>query len=203
MDQRCDETGLTLTYEEFIQSANNFIRKSDKLFDGWILAEEKGVKLLKLVRPHQLYNRNSSNSDHIKVSNSTEKEDVQLEDFAQTVDQSLNIRTCPVETISVEYHVIYSVSFSVPVLYMNAYDSSGRLLELDKLLLSGRFNRPQLDLDTNDRMEISKTASANTTDKSIDTHHGLNHRHFVRPDTFSQMPHPLYFMPYYGELNLY
>lgn len=163
-----DSQGFTITPEEFVLSAKAFVEKSDKLYDGWVLTEEKGTPFIKLI--------------------TTQKMDVK--------DEGKESEVC-FNTISLEYHIVYSVSFCVPVLYMRAFDSTGGGLPVDKLILKGQISGEQdfiglEETDTGvqeailDGKNLHSTAMYSSAANS-----------FVRPDTFSQAPHPLLFVPFY------
>ncbi|KAG2183741.1 hypothetical protein INT43_006752, partial [Umbelopsis isabellina] len=50
-----------------------------------------------------------------------------------------------ITTLQIEYHVVYSSSYQVPVLYFNAYYSNGSVLtrdELDKFVINPSYREP-------------------------------------------------------------
>ena len=162
-----DSLGFTITSQEFLLSAKTFIEKSDKLYDGWVLTEEKGTPFIKLI--------------------TIQKMDVK--------DEGKENKVC--SNISLEYHIVYSVSYCVPVLYMRAFDPTGRGLPVDKLILKGQISREQESIakektDTGLQEEILNGKDPHSTAIYSSASHS-----FVRPDTFSQAPHPLLFVPFY------
>merc|ERR1712080_480171 len=104
--------------------------------------------------------------------------------------------SCAVSNLlSLEYHVIYSISYCVPVLYIRGFDSLGGVLRVGKLIKNGRFPngyQGNNDFDANDLGLATKLNDV------IDIRpYSLFDNNFARPDTFSQAPHPILFEPFY------
>lgn len=104
----------TLTEEQFRDAAEQFLERSHLIGDGWELVKsENGTYLTKRL-----------------------KQTLKLEEKAETADEdeelivddpSLGKPTPNDEDVyQFEYHVVYSVSYQVLVLYFNAY-KSGKL----------------------------------------------------------------------------
>ena len=184
--------GFTMTQKEFVQSANTFVEKSDKLYDGWVLAESNGVQFLKLVTQRKM----DINSE-ISECNHSER-NIEFAQFmeSEVVPVDANKEPSNVSDIMLlEYHVIYSISYCVPVLYLRAFNSVGGALRIDKLILSGHFFNHQALAKGNhvvDEGNVQEIGEISDMPEYLSTETS-----FVRPDTFSQAPHPLLFEPFY------
>ena len=191
-DMEDKEFGFTITQEEFTRSAKMFAEKSDKLYDGWQIAERNGVIFLRLEK--QIMENNVKNPVYEQTKETQEyKKSINLESCLNEESSGL----CEVSNlISLEYHVIYSISYCVPVLYIRGFDSLGGVLRIDKLIKKGRFPNCYQgnanDLDANDLESVTEL-----NDASDIRPHSLLDNNLVRPDTFSQTPHPLLFEPFY------
>ncbi|XP_058813491.1 ubiquitin-like-conjugating enzyme ATG10 [Topomyia yanbarensis] len=111
----------TLTEEEFVIEAQQFLNLSQQLHDGWELVKSKsGTVYLKkqLMQPLVLLknvNLEEDNQDELLVD-----------------DPSYSTQTSISELYRFDYHVIYSISYQVPVLYFNVYKSDGTVLSLEE-----------------------------------------------------------------------
>ena len=174
--------GFTITQEEFLISANKFIEKSNQLYDGWERNEFKGVTYLKLLK-HRMVKSNLIHS---------EKDDKDISSLptveCTSVVEDSTLRD--LTNISLEYNILYSVSYCVPVLYLRGYDSFGCGLRLDDLIKSGLFSRSTQDT----KLDDEKVVEHHSRDQDKNHHIQSN---FVRSDTFSQVSHPLNFQPFY------
>lgn len=127
----------TITYEEFFACVQEFLGYSDALGDGWKL-REAGLGPNHVV--HYLAKRSTvvlqktapACDDEIDITTTEEEdEDVGVADLTtqrhDTAEESRStVLTC-------EYHVIYSSSYQVPVLYFTASYSNGKLALLSDL----------------------------------------------------------------------
>lgn len=185
------QVGFTLSNEEYLSSMSKFIVKSDKLYDEWEIAEFKDVKYLKLSKQRVIRNNIVA----------PEKGDVQNITCEQTLhcNSSLGEENSnfggQANVISLEYHIIYSISYCVPVLYIRGFDSSGSLLRIDQLIKNGLFCNIQQDSEIESDGNKEVLYSSDEHEKKY-----INlsiPRSFVKPDTFSQVSHPLNFEPFY------
>ena len=176
--------GLTITQDEFLASASKFKEKSDKLYDSWEIIEFQGVKYLKLLNqriiPCKLIH---SENDHKDITSVTT---VQCKNSNEEISYETEM-----VNISLEYNIIYSVSYCVPVLYLRGFDSFGRVLRLDELIKQGLFSKSPQNINKLDGKEIKIEL------KDQDENSSSIHANFVRSDTFSQVSHPLNFQPFY------
>ena len=187
-----NELGFTITQDEFISSAKIFADKSKKLYDGWQIAEQNGVKFLRLEKQMILENNmEHSVREQTKVMREY-KPPLNLEPCTNNESSG----SCEASNlISLEYHVIYSISYCVPGLYIRGFDSLGGVLRVDKLIKKGIFPNGyegNNDFDANDLGFVTEL-----NDTSNIPQCSLTDNNFVRPDTFSQAPHPLLFEPFY------
>ena len=118
-----------LIYEEFVRNARDLVAMSDRLGDGWELRHvratdgpEETTFLVKrsCVVSTELHPVLSETS-----SDAGEPENIEDEDPA-----TLPCGEKSQEAVNFEYHVIYSPSYQVPVLFFTATFHSGRLVPL-------------------------------------------------------------------------
>ena len=135
----------TLTYEEFESYAKEIYDVSERLRDGWELRSMQPTKDSKktvfLVKKcTQLIGNESTGSD---LEDARElKEELQwggasVGDYCDPAD-AIQIQNDPASfsishprTVHLEYHVLYSLSYAVPVLYFTASYDSGKQLPLE------------------------------------------------------------------------
>ncbi|XP_049785731.1 ubiquitin-like-conjugating enzyme ATG10 [Schistocerca cancellata] len=126
----------TITWEYFLKCSDELLRISDIINDDWVGRGNKNVAgsyyLAKTTkRSCMIVKENNEAADYL--------EDLELERH-ETDNESVssNARDRASEW---EYHVLYNISYSVPVLYFNACFSDGSLFSLEQLwqLLSYNF----------------------------------------------------------------
>lgn len=125
-----------VTYHEFHEQAESLYKKSQELDDKWSLRVYHAspgqpvrhflVKQCLLTVPT---NRNIYFDDVIEK---TFEDDAELQ---EDMDNSDNVVTTPnnIAVLKMDYNVIYSDSYAVPVLYFNAQHMDGRILLHDEL----------------------------------------------------------------------
>lgn len=165
---------LYLPYEEFECHAKSFVAMSNKLKDGW---KERRIKVasnpeketvflvkslsLLLDDDHPLEEKENDHH-HSRLEYLIGDGDVEEEDDPAivnslgilqhssschaSVDSSVK-STHPRTSVHVEYHIVHSFSYEVPVLYFNATYSNGRQLSLEDTwrLLSKQFVSHDVD----------------------------------------------------------
>ncbi|XP_055618390.1 ubiquitin-like-conjugating enzyme ATG10 [Toxorhynchites rutilus septentrionalis] len=115
--------GRTLTEEQFIAAARQFVRFSDEIQDDWELIETTagGVYLRKQTIVSTL-------ADVTSAENVIDLDELIVNDPSGVVPHPDNKKL-----YRIEYHVLYSVSFQVPMLHFNAHKSDGSLLRLEEV----------------------------------------------------------------------
>ena len=117
----------TLTYAEFERCARELSRVSSELGDGWRLEgegeEEEGLYLVKEETKTLVLGGSGHCEQPDDLDSTTEEE----------YDPSTLPATPPATTVHLQYHVLYSTSYLVPTLYLQAAKASGRLLSLPEL----------------------------------------------------------------------
>lgn len=107
----------TLEFEEYKKLVNDFLKKSADLGDGWsrkMIKEEDGYAyLVKTVRKMEKMTEETSNCEEIQETFSSNEEKINI--------------------ITYEYHIVYSLSYSVPVLYFTAWKQDGSTLFLEEI----------------------------------------------------------------------
>ena len=181
------QVGFTLTQDEFITAAKNFIQKSNKLYDGWVLEEYKEMPYLKL-----LVQRKTTN--HPKKQVGDRKNNDIPNNSAKDCDCAALDTNTGVDLVFLEYHVIYSTSYSVPVLYVRGYDAFGGMVRIDKLIVDGGLT-PNQHNEAKTHKESEDTRMNITSGETLDNSPSL--ADFVKPESFGQCSHPLLFEPFY------
>ena len=113
-----------ITYEEFVNYAHEFLHVSIECGDVWNIVESSQYGGVYLMR-----------KTSISIKNIGEKTElVPICDDHLSVDE-VEYSGCEnsdnVETVTIEYNIVYSVSHSVPLLCFEAYKSSGESLTLE------------------------------------------------------------------------
>ncbi|CAG8515748.1 2143_t:CDS:2 [Racocetra persica] len=120
-----------LTRKEFDIAAKLFIEQSKRSNDEpWSWVEHEKVKGFGYICRKSLVKRVTPVNFVIPADEFTQLDDEILE------EEDLNsLPTVPAsdEYFTVDYHIIYSTSYKVPVLYFNAYNSDGTLLTNDEI----------------------------------------------------------------------
>lgn len=115
-----------VTCEEFNRCVTQLLTISDRLGDGWTLHNKDAPEETYLVKK-------------IIVPDTDTKSDVSplvlsLEEPLDHVLEDVNVITgSGGGMLTWEYHVLYSHSYSVPILYFNAWTTNGRLLNLEDM----------------------------------------------------------------------
>nr|XP_033342655.1 ubiquitin-like-conjugating enzyme ATG10 [Megalopta genalis]XP_033342656.1 ubiquitin-like-conjugating enzyme ATG10 [Megalopta genalis]XP_033342657.1 ubiquitin-like-conjugating enzyme ATG10 [Megalopta genalis]XP_033342658.1 ubiquitin-like-conjugating enzyme ATG10 [Megalopta genalis]XP_033342659.1 ubiquitin-like-conjugating enzyme ATG10 [Megalopta genalis]XP_033342660.1 ubiquitin-like-conjugating enzyme ATG10 [Megalopta genalis] len=106
----------TITWEEFIESAENFLEISNRVSDGWELRGNKDVSgeaYLFRQRKHMFPGNYS-----IFQSNDTE-DDLNFE----LTDDPFEAPSTIQKPFVTEHHIVWSMSYGVPVIYFNGWKS--------------------------------------------------------------------------------
>lgn len=131
-------TLMTVSYDEFVRQARAFVAISERLQDGWELRrihttdtpEETAYlakNCTKLVDFHDPVNTSENISELETPPVDGNPENIEDE------DPSALHNSCKSDVVHFEYHVVYSPSYRVPVLYFNATFPSGKLIPLQEV----------------------------------------------------------------------
>ena len=108
----------TLTEQQFTDAAEQFSELSRRLDDGWeLIKPESGATVYLRKRLKQTLNtaigtgRSASDDDDSEL----------LVEDPSLADGVVNPVSKQEDVYQFEYHVVYSVSYQVPVMYFNAY----------------------------------------------------------------------------------
>ncbi|XP_017878543.1 ubiquitin-like-conjugating enzyme ATG10 isoform X2 [Ceratina calcarata] len=102
----------TITWEEFVENAESFVNMSNRISDGWEFRGDKSV-------PGEAYvarqRKRYITGDYLAPEN---------DDFNFVSEQDPFEADCPIEKpLVTEHHVLWSMSYGVPVLYFNGWKS--------------------------------------------------------------------------------
>lgn len=115
-----------ITKEEFNDLMDDFIRKSGRLNNDWQIRETASFRYASKTTTCHVEGKNT------KIQNEDDDGIDTLEDIEEDIDADGScLKNQAAEVLSFEYHILFSESYSVPVLYFNAYTRSGKLISLD------------------------------------------------------------------------
>lgn len=131
----------TISHEEFKTACLEFLRLSEELGDTWKLRKDIPDKDAVCIHKIQFgestpCEESKGKTDGYVRSQYEEKEEQDNGDDkeAELEDPSVMVQTHMAKCfITFDYHIVYSLSHSVPVLYFNAWHSTGQLLSLDEV----------------------------------------------------------------------
>lgn len=122
---------MVLSWEKYLDCVNHFLSVSASVNDGWHMNEKSDSKLEK--RPENCYLiKRVVESCTVRCS----EEDGPLlfeENMEPDLSSVQDSSTQTLNTFVWEYHILYSPSYSVPVLYFNVRDVAGKLLPLEEV----------------------------------------------------------------------
>ena len=120
-----------ISYEQFVKSCRNFIELSKKLNDGWIAYNCPNEEYYDVDDPLYL-KKKMIKSVGIKNKIDTGR-DLMEDENLEVKDESALSYQEEKELITFEYNILYSIAHSVPVLYFNAWKSTGEQLKLEQI----------------------------------------------------------------------
>ncbi|CAI2178588.1 18122_t:CDS:2 [Funneliformis geosporum] len=122
-----------LTRQEFEVAAKSFLEQSKNVVgEGWIWIEHEKLKGFGYLSRKMIIQKVNDSSNEFKNEDITPltTDDEQFDQIEEVLNTSLETA---VEYLIVDYHIIYSTSYKVPVLYFNAYHNDGTPLTNDEI----------------------------------------------------------------------
>ncbi|XP_076116961.1 ubiquitin-like-conjugating enzyme ATG10 isoform X1 [Mytilus galloprovincialis] len=111
----------SISGDEFVKVAHDFLVLAEKTKDLWKIKEI----------PDQQYYLSKKEVKKVSRQHIEEK---QTEDLTSIDEEDgCQLELSSTECLTYEYHVVYSHSYNVPVLYFNVYHQNGKLLSLDEV----------------------------------------------------------------------
>lgn len=120
----------SISEDEYWDSIIFFLTLSSKIDSKWTIVDTKdGRRFAKKTEVFILSTENKESTMNDDVIRNTELMEEQEEDAA-----AFQVRgNSDVEVVTYEYHILYSPSYGVPVLYFNAHTQGGKLLALEEI----------------------------------------------------------------------
>jgi ubiquitin-like-conjugating enzyme ATG10 len=130
---------LTIDRKQFNENIIEIHRKSESLNDSWKLLEYDELENLvkKFESPSPQTEKQTDRQPILYLEKTVQQ--INATATGDEQQQQLNVENessssgCILNLITFVYHVIYSESYAVPVLYLNAYKSNGKCLSFDEL----------------------------------------------------------------------
>ncbi|KAK2569689.1 Ubiquitin-like-conjugating enzyme ATG10 [Acropora cervicornis] len=126
----------TLSREEFEKEVDDFLETAKNAKDSWHVEFSQGKRRAKYLVKHDFKLRNHTVTEDDVARQSIEDKNwgLKAEDdndsCALSVNHSSNVNE---EFIKYEYHIVYSHSYGVPVLYFTASQQDGKLVNLEEI----------------------------------------------------------------------
>ncbi|XP_028413493.1 ubiquitin-like-conjugating enzyme ATG10 [Dendronephthya gigantea] len=122
-----------LTREQFNIGIDKFVEKSKAFNENWCVCHVEGSPAEKYLVKRQMTAAIVGNKE--KSENLTDGTKEYLEDDILMFDNAVYSGHAELlkEILTFEYHVVYSSSYNVPVLYFNAWSQDGKLLSLSDI----------------------------------------------------------------------
>ncbi|XP_068728358.1 ubiquitin-like-conjugating enzyme ATG10 [Montipora capricornis] len=126
----------TLSYSEFENELQDFIDRSRHAEDSWTVELSQGKRKVKYLIKHQVKLRHftvtegETGQQTINEDNSWGVEEDDGDRCASSSDAQSDVNA---EFFKYEYHIVYSHSYSVPVLYFTASHQDGKLVSLEEV----------------------------------------------------------------------
>ncbi|XP_070562792.1 ubiquitin-like-conjugating enzyme ATG10 [Ptychodera flava] len=132
----------SISWTKFKKDALEIIRHSGRIHDGWQFTtiqlgkEEPGFlqkkNVQRLLKTIQTQNSAHTSNKTVAMATVNEEQDSWEKDLEEDYS-SVDSHSKSASWCIYEYHVVYSLSYGVPVLYFNASKEDGRLLSLEEV----------------------------------------------------------------------
>lgn len=122
---------VSMDLPTFKEQCERFLSVSDRIKDGWTIIQANSLSTCDFYlkkRISRILNVETSNSNPEECEPGNEPEITDFED-----PSSEDTSNFP-ETVTWEYHVIFSESYGVPVLYFNCWKNDGSILRYEEIL---------------------------------------------------------------------
>lgn len=115
----------SMKWNDFLKSANDFLEISKSLNDNWNLVEKDNDEGNTYLVYKQKINVSLLPHDE-KLSNELEELEIEIPN-----EESSRTFVNTEELLEIEYHVVYSISYQVPVLYFKGFRNDGKPINLE------------------------------------------------------------------------
>jgi len=116
--------------EQFVKQISDFIHLSETIGDSWCLKylDKNDHSSHYLCRVSYISAKLQPSLDAVDVNDMDLEDDIEEDSSCVTFGNSTDLIS-----LKLEHHIVYSASYSVPVLYFNCYHDNGQPLSLEEL----------------------------------------------------------------------
>jgi ubiquitin-like-conjugating enzyme ATG10 len=120
---------MTVTWSKFVECVNHFMTVSNSIDDGWSLVTNENSAQ----SPENFYIIKKEIKKITSNHQSPEHFGIEFEESLDPDLSSVEYNSDKTTTVVWEYHILYSPSYGVPVLYFNVKTTAGKVLSLDEI----------------------------------------------------------------------
>lgn len=120
---------MALSWKKFLECANHLLSVSNSISDGWSLCGKDNFS----PSPENCYLVKKDTKPIIPIELQSQYNTLECEENIDCDPLSVEGSGGNKENLIWEYHILYSPSYGVPVLYFNVRNTAGRLLSLDQI----------------------------------------------------------------------
>ncbi|XP_050400883.1 ubiquitin-like-conjugating enzyme ATG10 [Patella vulgata] len=122
----------SISETEFNELVKKIIQISQANNDSWEIRKSPHDESIYLVK-RQTVNISPEDQQNLTDTDRSDINSLESVSVEETNDPSCLQYVNPVKILTYDYHIVYSSSYSVPVLYFNVYQPSGQLVSLEDI----------------------------------------------------------------------